>query len=78
MAFRVPLHHILIPENVAAGMNPLVIMSLAYMMRSSNEDPPPAELVRKGLYWRLKDGKHRYFGATIAGRKDLLAIEANS
>jgi hypothetical protein len=47
-------------------------------MRSSNEDPPPAELVREGLYWRLKDGKHRYFGATIAGRKDLLAIEANS
>jgi hypothetical protein len=59
-------------------MNPLVVMSLAYMMRSTLKDPPPVELIREGHYWRLKDGKHRFSGAMIAGRKDVLAFEGNS
>lgn len=65
----------MILPNVPAGMNPLVIMSLVYMMRSSNQDPPPILVRRKGKKYRVLDGRHRFMAAVIAGRTHILARE---
>lgn len=70
---RVPVSRILLPENVVAGCNYLVIASFTYMLRSTREDPDPV-LVRPvgdGLF-RVSDGRHRFLAAVIAGRNDVL------
>jgi uncharacterized ParB-like nuclease family protein len=72
---RIKLDRIIMPKPVAAGMNPLVVMSLAYMMRSTHDDPPPITVRREGDYWRIVDGRHRYVAANIAGRHSIKAEE---
>jgi hypothetical protein len=73
MGKRIRVDRILLPPNVAAGMNPLVVMSLAYMYRSSNEDAPPITVTREGRNYRITDGRHRYLASVIAGRRRVLA-----
>ena len=63
------------PANVPAGMNPLVVMSLAYMLRATLEDPEPIGVVREDGGWRIRDGRHRLVASMIAGRSDVLARE---
>jgi hypothetical protein len=75
--FRVPVHRVLLPENVPAGLNHLLLCSLAYTMRASNDDPPPVRVQKRvDGWWQLEDGRHRFIGAVIAGRPDVLAVEA--
>lgn len=73
---RVRVEKLLFPPPVSAGMNPLVLMSLAYMMRSSHRDPEPIEVYvassKSGIYY-IKDGRHRTVAAMMAGRPDVLA-----
>lgn len=71
---RIPVDQLLILGNVPAGMNPLVVMALAYRLRSSGWDPKPIKVWHLGpeLY-RVANGRHRYFAAVIAGRSDVLA-----
>jgi hypothetical protein len=38
---QIPIDRLLFPEPVTAGLNLLVLCSLIYMMRSTNEDPDP-------------------------------------
>lgn len=76
--FRVRIEDIRLPANVPAGMNPLRVMSLAYQMRGSSDDiegPIEMRLDPDGG-WRLVDGRHRYIAAVIAGRPDVLCVEA--
>lgn len=77
--FRAPIEKIRLPKPVAAGMNPYVLMCLAQLMRSSNEDPPPVKLEPDPQStdggWVLEDGRHRLFGAVMAGRPDVLATD---
>lgn len=72
---RVPLDALRFPAPVVAGMNYLLIGSLAYLMRSSNEDPPAVTVAKEPGGWRIVDGRHRAVAAMIAGRRDVLAIE---
>lgn len=72
---RIRVERLLFKPNAPAGMNPLVLMSLAYMLRSSVEDPAPIVVRRVGEFYRILDGRHRAMAAMIAGRSDVLAIE---
>jgi hypothetical protein len=69
----IPLDRLLFPEPVTAGMNPFVLLSLAYLYRTSNEDVAPILVYQQGdLYW-ITDGRHRAVASMIAGRKTVLA-----
>jgi hypothetical protein len=71
--FRIRLEHLRFPANIPAGMNPLVLMSLVYKLRSSSDDPEPIEVYRElDNTWRVHDGRHRAVAALIAGRPDVL------
>jgi uncharacterized ParB-like nuclease family protein len=73
-AFYVKLDSLLFGEPVAAGMNPLVIMSLTYLFRGTNENVEPITIRREGeSFYRIVDGRHRAVASMIAGRKTVLA-----
>lgn len=75
--FHVQIQCLTFPEPVTAGMNPLVLFSLAYMYRSGNEDAEPILISPdeevQGLYC-ITDGRHRVVASMIAGRKTVLAL----
>jgi SH3-like domain-containing protein len=73
VAKRIRVDRCLIPPNVAAGMNPLVVMSLTYMYRATDEDAPPITVRREGRHWRIVDGRHRWVASVMAGRRRVLA-----
>jgi ParB-like chromosome segregation protein Spo0J len=75
VTFRVRLEKLRVGPNVPAGCNPLVVMSLVYAMRASNEDPPPVHVAGDGDGYRVVDGRHRFIAAIIAGRSDLLCTD---
>ena len=75
--WRLPLHEIVLKPNVPAGMDFAVLGGLAAMMRKTRKDPPPIEVSPLPCgHWQLEDGRHRYMGAVIAGRPDVLATLA--
>lgn len=71
---RIRLERLLLVKPVSAGLNPYVIMSLAYMYRSSNDDAPPIRVTREGRYYRVSDGRHRVIASIMAGRRRVLAV----
>jgi hypothetical protein len=74
VARRIPVGRILMPrKNVTAGANPLLLMSLTHMLRSTTEDAPPITVRREGPHYRIIDGRHRFMAAVIAGRPSILA-----
>jgi hypothetical protein len=46
--FRVPVEELRFGPNPPAGMNPLVLMSLAYRLTATREDPAPVLVQRDG------------------------------
>lgn len=73
---RVRIEDLRFGPNPPAGMNLLVLASLAYMLRSTTEDPEPVEVTwEPGLGWRVHDGRHRALAAMLAGRPDVLCVE---
>lgn len=66
---------VLLPANVTAGANPLVLMSLAYAMRTTTWEPEPIEVRREGQFLRIVDGRHRFMAAVIAGRSSVPYVE---
>jgi len=73
--FRIRIEDVLLKPNIPAGMDPLVVMSRVKRLRCTAEDWEPILVTREGQYWRLQDGRHRFFASVIAGRSDVLAIE---
>jgi hypothetical protein len=73
--FRVRVEDILLKPNIPAGCNPLVLMSLAHLLRSTDQDPDPVKVRRDGGRWRVSDGRHRFLAAVVAGRPDVLCEE---
>ena len=70
----VRVDRILVPPNLPAGMNPLVVMSLVLMYRSTTEHADePILLKKEGKYYRITDGRHRYIASVIAGRRRVKA-----
>jgi hypothetical protein len=56
-------------------MNPLMLMHLAYLLRSSNDHHvDPIEVWRDGANYRIKDGRHRFMAHVIAGRQTVPAV----
>lgn len=75
-AFRVRVEDLRLPANVTAGMNALRLCSLAYRMRGTTDEiEGPITVRRDGDGWRVVDGRHRFLGAVIAGRPDVLCVE---
>jgi hypothetical protein len=70
---RIRIEDLIFKPNVPAGMNPLVLMSLAHGLRSNLGDPEPIIVRREGELYRVLDGRHRAIGAMVAGRPDVLA-----
>lgn len=77
MTFRVRVEDLRLGPNPPAGMNPFVLMSLAYQMRASTADPEPVQVTRDGDGWRVHDGRHRVLAAVIAGRPDVLSVRVD-
>lgn len=69
----VPVHLILLPVPVPAGMDPYILMTLAGLYRKTNEDTTPIEIVRAGNLYTLTDGRHRVIASIVAGRRTVLA-----
>lgn len=69
-----PVERVLLPPSITAGMNVMVLVSLAYMLRTSRRDPEPVLLAPEGALWRIEDGRHRFMAAVIAGRPDVLGV----
>lgn len=77
LPFRARIEELRLGPNVPAGCNLLVLASLAHMLRGTNEDPPPiAVTAEPDGTWRIADGRHRVLAAIVAGRPDVLAVEA--
>lgn len=70
---RIAIHKLVLLPNVAAGMNPLVLLSLAHFYRSTADDAAPITVEEYGHLYRILDGRHRYFASVIAGRHKVLA-----
>jgi hypothetical protein len=70
---RIPLERLLFKPNAPAGMNPLVVMSLAYMYRATIKDAEPIVVTVEGENYRIQDGRHRALGSMIGGRSTVLA-----
>lgn len=64
-----PINELRFPEPVTAGMNALMLMSMAHHYRSGNEHLEPI-VVDSDL--RITDGRHRAAASMIAGRKVVL------
>lgn len=67
---EIPVQSILLPPPVPAGMNYLALGSIAYAAKTQHQhlDPPGiVDEVFPGI-WRIVEGRHRFFGAVIAGR----------
>jgi hypothetical protein len=72
---RVRVENILLPPNVPAGMDLSVLAHFSMICRKTGEDPDPIILKptdTPGVY-RIHDGRHRFLGAVVAGRHDVLA-----
>jgi hypothetical protein len=71
----VRVERLLFPPNVPAGLDALTLLSLAALLRKTNEDPDPVLVRREGELFRITDGRHRALAAMIAGRGDVLCVE---
>lgn len=65
---KIRLDELLVGPNPPAGMNPLVLMHFAYLLRATTEDLQPIEVTQSNGYYRIHDGRHRYVASLIAGR----------
>lgn len=77
---EVPVQSLLLPPPVFAGMNPLVVNSIALQaLRSHDHIKPPiiVDEVFPGI-WRIVGGRHRFFGSVIAGRQTMCAEERHT
>lgn len=75
-----PLHWLRIPPPVPAGMNPLVLCSIAYDLRTSCKPVnPPIRVQQVGAEdFVIVDGRHRWLGSLIAGRTHISALVSTS
>lgn len=72
---RVRIEDCLLKPNIPAGMNLAIVAVLVPRLRKTAKDWEPITVVREGAFWRIMDGRHRFFASVIAGRPDILAIE---
>ena len=70
----VPLDRVLFGVNPPAGMDLAVIGMWAALLRKTAEPcNPPIQVTVEGDYYRVRDGRHRVFGAIVAGRTHIEA-----
>lgn len=76
--FRVPVEHIRLPRNVVAGCNFLKLAAYTHQLRATTEDLEPVAVTSEpDGSWRIDDGRHRFLAAVIAGRPDVLCVQAS-
>jgi hypothetical protein len=74
----VPLHCLVMPPNMPAGLDWAVIGLWVTRFRKTPQacDPPIVVVKLPCGLWRIEDGRHRYLAAHIAGRTHIDAVEA--
>jgi hypothetical protein len=76
--FRASIEDVRLPRNVSAGCNFLKLGAYAHQLRGTTEDLDPVVVAREpDGSWRIVDGRHRFLAAVIAGRPDVLCIQAS-
>jgi hypothetical protein len=70
---RIRIDKCLLKPNIPAGMNHLVIMSLVYFYKTSDDHTHPITVRKEGKHYRIMDGRHRWMASVIAGRRKVLA-----
>lgn len=75
MAFQVPIEECVLKPNIPAGMNLAIVAVLVPRLRKTAKDWEPITVRREGDFWRILDGRHRFFASVIAGRHYVLAEE---
>jgi hypothetical protein len=73
--FRIPVERLHLLPNVAAGMDPCVLLGLVPRLRKTSEDWDPIVVREDAGGWLVVDGRHRFFASVISGRSDVLAVE---
>lgn len=75
--FRVPLHRIRVQANIPAGLSPFRVLAIADRLRNAGGDVDEPVRVRRldGGDWLIVDGRHRWFGAFMAGCVDVVCEE---
>lgn len=69
------LDSLLFPRPVPAGMDWAVIgIWVAYQRKGSDPVDPPIVVTPENGYYRVVDGRHRVFGAFLAGRDVIAAV----
>jgi len=70
----IPLDRVLFGVNPPAGMDLAVIGHWSMLLRKHAEPCSPViQVTQEGDYYRVHDGRHRVFGAIIAGRTHIEA-----
>ena len=79
--FTVPLHLIVLPPNLPAGLSPWVLFTIAHSRRNAGQQVLEPIAVRRHPDWpggwQVVDGRHRYCASVMAGCSDVLAIEVD-
>lgn len=71
---EIRLDQLLFPRAVPAGMDWAVIgIWTAYQRKGSDPVDPPIVVNPENGYYRVVDGRHRVFGAFLAGRDAIAA-----
>lgn len=73
---QVPLHNLVFPPNMPAGLDWAVIGLWVCRFRKTPEPcDPPILVSRVGDLWQIRDGRHRVVAALVAGRTSIEATE---
>lgn len=72
---RIPLHQLRLQPSMPYGMNLLVVAAIAHSLRMGYDitDPIQVEQLAPGD-WLVREGRHRFMAAYIAGVPDLPAV----
>ena len=73
---RVRVDRILFPDPVPAGMNSVVALVFGHRYRTTTEENEPIEIrpVDGTRFYRIADGRHRFVGCLLAGRRHVVAF----
>ena len=70
---NIPVNKLVLRKNIPAGMDWCVIGHFVMIFRKTSQpcDPPIKVRKLKNGYWKVMDGRHRFFAAVIAGRTEI-------
>ncbi len=72
---RIPLHQLRLQPSIPYGMNLLVVAAIAHSLRMGFDVTEPIRVEQLGPGdWLVREGRHRFMAAYVAGVADLPAV----